>query len=258
MKLKLIFLLTVVSVIALFKTYDYSLELDRLADEMKFLYLKCEDMKLKDKMLESVIEDLEISNLKLRNNLNEKLSEIYKLKSDLSLANDAIDKYNLAIKENNLKPVEKRDLTIFDIPTEEELNKWISEKAPEDSPFINNAKIFLDASKESGLSPKYIIAHAAVESNWGKSNICINKGNYFGIGVFNHNTNNGYMFINKHTTNTLETGIIKGAMWINENYTQKGQSTLYDMIYGNKSYSVYNDGTPNQDWIIQISQIMEN
>lgn len=212
-------------------------------------------MKERD-LYKDLSETCESDNVNLKKKLQESYVKISDLENQLKLAKEELDKYNLKIKNNKNKPVVNQDLSIFEIPTETELNEWIKEKAPSDSPFIGRADIFLEASYKSGLSPKYIIAHAAVESSWGKSNICKNKGNYFGIAVYNHNTNAGYTFVNSNTKDKLKTGIIEGAIWISNNYTRKGQNTIHTMIYGPKTYAVYDDGSPNIGWIDQISQIM--
>ena len=145
------------------------------------------------------------------------------------------------------------DLTTFQPITADELNDWILAKAPKGSPFIGNAEAFIKASKESGLDPKYLVAHAALESAWGKSNIAKIKNNFFGIGSYNASpTKSSYSF------NSTVDGIVSGAKWISDNYTNKGQNTLEKMIYGKKAYCVTDGGIPDSKWITKISSIMKD
>ena len=127
------------------------------------------------------------------------------------------------------------------------MNEWIDNMAPSDSPFRNNGAVFIKAANESGLDPRYILAHAAIESGWGRSNICKTKHNYFGIAAYDSNTSAAYSM-----GDGLENGIINGANWIAKNYTNKDQETLYKMIYGKKQYASTAD-----KWISDIESIMK-
>lgn len=133
----------------------------------------------------------------------------------------------------------------------EELNEWIAERAPSDSPFIGQGAAFLEAARQSGLDPKYIVAHAGLESSWGNSEIARDKFNFFGIGAFNHDPYNS-----AYTFSSFEEGIIEGALWIKRNYTDEGQNTLSSMIYGDKAYCVDDSGQPSQSWIDKIVSII--
>lgn len=146
------------------------------------------------------------------------------------------------------------DLRVFSPITESELNDWIKSKAPVGSPFIGRADVFIKASKETGLDPKYLVSHAATESAWGTSAIAQAKNNYFGIGSFNNSPySSSYDF-----NDGLENGIIEGAKWIKANYIDDGQTSLYLMQYGNQKhvYCQDNSGNANPSWIEQIAKIM--
>jgi murein DD-endopeptidase MepM/ murein hydrolase activator NlpD len=147
-----------------------------------------------------------------------------------------------------------QDLGYFSPVNAYEMDVWISKNAPKNSPFRNNGAIFIEASKISGLDPRYILAHAAVESAWGTSNIAKTKGNYFGIGAFNSSPMSSAKTFGK----MLKTGIIEGAKWIKKNYYNKGQTSLYNMIYGDPKhiYAQYDDGKPNDGWLTSISRVM--
>lgn len=143
------------------------------------------------------------------------------------------------------------DLTKFNPITTQELNGWIKQKAPANSPFIGKGDMFIKASHESGLDPKYIVAHAALESGWGTSKISKTKNNYFGIGSFNNTP-----YDSSHRFYGIEQGIIEGSKWIADNYINKGQNTLEKMIFGAKAYCETDTGLPDSRWIYKINSIM--
>lgn len=148
---------------------------------------------------------------------------------------------------------DNKDLTKFAIYTVDEMNEWIAERAPEDSPFIGEGETFLKASNESGLDPKYLVAHAALESSWGTSNIASVKSNYYGIGAYNSSPmSSSYEF-----DNSFEGGIIEGARWIKDNYTSKGKNTLNKMQSYSGAYCTLDDEkTPDDSWQRKIVNIV--
>lgn len=90
--------------------------------------------------------------------------------------------------------------------------------------FKNYGQVFIRAGQETGLNPIYLFAHAAVESGWGTSYLAQTRGNYFGIGAYTNNPNCAY-----EMGESIEDGIINGAIWINENYYLQGAQTLAQM-----------------------------
>ena len=90
--------------------------------------------------------------------------------------------------------------------------------------FVNKGYAFVEAAKLSGLNPIYLFAHAACESDYGMSEIAQYNNNYFGIGAFDSNPNNAY-----YMGDSVEEGIINGAIWIKKNYYDKGMETLEEM-----------------------------
>ena len=144
--------------------------------------------------------------------------------------------------------IRHKDLRVFEDIDSEQMNAWIDEltKYNTDSPFRGRGDVFIKASEESGLDPRYILAHAAIESGWGTSNLAKTKHNYFGIAAYDSNPGNAYSMGDE-----LDSGIVNGAKWIAENYTNQGQYTLHLMIYGKKQYA-----TAADSWINGIASIM--
>ncbi|AAY52878.1 tail associated lysin [Listeria phage A511] len=146
------------------------------------------------------------------------------------------------------KDLTKHDLgsTIQGI-TADELDEWINSKAPEGSAMRGMGSTFLKAAQESGLDPRYLVAHAATETGWGTSNILKEKGNWFGIGAYDNSPMaSAYKYGDK------ETGVVEGAKWIAENYYNKGQTTLESMRHNGGQHEYATD--PN--WDKTIASIM--
>ena len=168
----------------------------------------------------------------------------------------SVGNVNSTANYSNSGDIQNQSLTNFKPITEAELKKWIARRNP-NSDYINKAGIFIQASNETGLDPRYLVAHAATESGWfAESKIANTKHNYFGIEAYNNDPVNSA----KYFGTTPEEGIIGGAKWIKEHFTDRGQDTLNKMIYldPNHRYAVNDDGSPNMGWIKTISSIMEN
>ena len=131
--------------------------------------------------------------------------------------------------------------------TTEDMNNIIRHFDPNGtSPFQGQGNVFIEASKQSGLDPIYIFAHASWESDYGRSYLARDRGNYFGINAIDANPNAAH-----HMGNTMYDGIVNGAVWISKNYYQEGQTSLNSMIYGHKRYAKAAD-----KWIRGVNGIM--
>lgn len=187
--------------------------------------------------------------IKKYNEINEEFQSIH---------NEYIIPMEDEIKENEMLSNHYKDLTLFgeELLDVNKMNEHIKNTAPSDSPFINRGNMFIEIGNELSVNPYYIYAHASVESGYGRSNMAITKGNYFGIGAFNSNSSKAYRFIDNKSHDKVYIGIYNGTKWIKENYFNKGSNTLNKMISGKRKYAVYDDGTPNYDWMYDISSLM--
>ena len=143
------------------------------------------------------------------------------------------------------------DLSIMNTVTTEQMNliidHWNSQSGY-NSPFVGLGQTFIDAAKETGLDPVYILAHAGLESGWGKSQIARDKHNYFGIGAFDNSPYESAYTMADETSQ----GIMKGAIWIANNYYNRGQTSLYTMRYNNG----YHEYCTSTTWTYNIASIM--
>ena len=158
-------------------------------------------------------------------------------------------KYGMA-KNSNVNDIIHQDLGSWSPMTVAEMDDWINSKCKKNSTFIGNGKVFIDAANKTGLDPRYILAHAALESGWGTSKISKDKNNYFGIGAFDSSPyKSAYSF-----GAGIAAGIIGGASWIRKNYydASYGQKTLYKMRNNNGVHQYATD----PEWHTKIASIM--
>ena len=143
------------------------------------------------------------------------------------------------------------DLSVMNTVNVDEMNEILDywDYKTGGSPFKGMGQAFIDASKLSGLDPVYILAHAALESGWGKSQIAREKFNYYGISAYDHDPYN----CSKYMGNNVYEGIVNGAVWISDNYYDAGQTTLYSMRYNNGVHEYCTSDT----WMYNISHIMQ-
>lgn len=144
------------------------------------------------------------------------------------------------IRKASLAYTDKGDTYI----TAENIDKYIKKRSPS-SPFIGKGSYFITAGRESGLNPIYIMAHACLESAWGKSDM---SHNYFGIGAFDNNPQNGH----KYGNSDMKSGLVNGAKWIADNFYKAGQKSLYTMRHNGGKHEYATD----PEWDIKIAKIM--
>lgn len=134
--------------------------------------------------------------------------------------------------------------------TAHQIDNWVKATSPK-SPFNGQGKVFIEAQKQSGLDARYILAHAALESAWGMSNLARKYNNFFGIGAFDNNPENAKNYSNSG----LASGIIGGANWIAKHYykSQYKQTTLQKMRHNNGVHQYATD--PN--WHTKIANVMK-
>ena len=180
------------------------------------------------------------------------LEQGYELENTVLKEEEEIDPYELSFSERNTSITVNRhtDLGYNNILiTAEEMNKIIDywdSKTKNGTKFTGYGQAFLDIAEATGLNPIYILAHAGVESAWGKSNMAITKNNYFGIHAYDSNPDLALTM-----GDSVIEGLYNGAKWIAEKYYQQGQDTLHEMIYGPKRYASAADA-----WINEIVSIM--
>ena len=149
-----------------------------------------------------------------------------------------------------------QDLLSWSVPNVEDLNAWINEKVASyekkngvTSAFRDNGQAFLNAAAESGLDPRYLIAHAILESAGGTDHKALKSNNYFGYGAFDSNVSNMY----KYSYGTVEEGLTEIAKKIAKGYYSQGYDSIRRMRWnGKKQYATATH------WDTSIAEIMMN
>lgn len=144
----------------------------------------------------------------------------------------------------------KHDLgKTVDSLTAGQLNEWINSNTDEDSLMYNQGEAFMEAGKVSGLDPRYLVAHSAQETGWGKSNIVKDKNNFYGIGAFDDTP-----YSSAYGYDGAKAGIVGGAKFIADEYYSQGQTTLSSM-HRDPDGSGHNYAT-DPGWADKIANIM--
>ena len=131
--------------------------------------------------------------------------------------------------------------------TTDQINTIIDNYCSNNSELKNTGAAFIKASKITGLDPIFLLCLAAQEAGWEVSDLHSSRNNPYSINMVDTNPRAGYTM-----GNDFSDGIINGAIWIKENYYDKGQYCLYLMIYGDKQYSSAAD-----EWINSICSNMQ-
>lgn len=113
--------------------------------------------------------------------------------------------------------------------------------------FVGNGWIFIEAQEQSGIDALWLYTVAVYESGWGTSSLATEKGNYYGIGAWDTDITKAKTF-----NNSLYDGIVNGAIWIAENYYQKGYTNMIEM--NSDPYHSYAPG--NEVWIPTVSDFI--
>lgn len=110
----------------------------------------------------------------------------------------------------------------------------------------NKGQAFATACKRYNLNEIYLIAHAFLESGYGKSNFAsgiYGIYNYFGINAIDSNPNLAIDFARNEGWTSPEKGIVGGAKFVREGYIDKGQNTLYRMRWNPKKPATHQYAT---------------
>lgn len=144
--------------------------------------------------------------------------------------------------------------------------------------------VIVEAAKQYNINEAYLLAHAAIESAWGCSplsqGLLWNREakewedcgylNFFGIGAFDSDPENGAAVGSYYGWSNPESAIRGGAYWISENYIHSenpssgNQNTLWKMAwdataaqkYGNMSHA--HQYATGRTWAIGISWVMDS
>ena len=130
--------------------------------------------------------------------------------------------------------------------TAEELNKVYSLMNIQGSRLAGKGEVFKEAEKRYQVNALYLMAHSALESAWGRSQIAKDKNNFFGIAAYDTTP-----YDSAKSFDNVDKGILGAAKWIRENYIDEGRTHL-----GNKSSGMNVLYASDPYWGEKIASIM--
>lgn len=139
-----------------------------------------------------------------------------------------------------------RDLRKPSNYTAEELDKVYSLMNIKGSRLAGKGAIFKEAEERYQINALYLIAHSALESSWGRSQIAKDKNNFFGIAAYDTTP-----YDSAKSFDDVDKGILGAAKWIRENYIDNGRTYL-----GNKASGMNVLYASDPYWGEKIASIM--
>ena len=127
-----------------------------------------------------------------------------------------------------------------------ELDKIYSMMNLQDSPLAGKGATFKEAEERYGVNALYLMAHSALESAWGRSQIARDKNNFFGIAAYDTSP-----YLSAKSFDNVDKGILGAAKWIRENYIDYGRDHL-----GNKATGMNVRYASDPYWGEKIASIM--
>lgn len=130
----------------------------------------------------------------------------------------------------------------------DELNRVYSIMNIRNSRLAGKGAIFKEAEKRYGVNALYLMAHSALESAWGRSQIANDKNNFLGIAAYDTSP-----YDSAKKFDDVDKGILGAAKWIRENYIDRGRDHL-----GNKATGMNVRYASDPYWGEKIASIMMN
>ena len=139
-----------------------------------------------------------------------------------------------------------KDLTEATNYSAEELDKVFSLLNIDNSLLENKGATFKEAEEHYHINALYLLAHSALESDWGRSKIAKDKNNFFGITAYDTTP-----YLSAKTFDDVDKGILGASKWIKENYIDRGRTFL-----GNKASGMNVEYASDPYWGEKIASVM--
>ena len=141
-----------------------------------------------------------------------------------------------------------KDLTEATNYSAEDLDKVFNLLNIDNSLLENKGTTFKEAEEHYHINALYLLAHSALESDWGRSKIAKDKNNFFGITAYDTTP-----YLSAKTFDDVDKGILGATKWIKENYIDRGKTFL-----GNKASGMNVEYASDPYWGEKIASIMMN
>ena len=139
-----------------------------------------------------------------------------------------------------------KDLTEATNYSAEDLDKVFSLLNINNSLLENKGATFKEAEEHYHINALYLLAHSALESDWGRSKIAKDKNNFFGITAYDTTP-----YISAKTFDDVDKGILGVTKRIKENYIDRGRTFL-----GNKASGMNVEYASDPYWGEKIASVM--
>lgn len=139
-----------------------------------------------------------------------------------------------------------KDLTEATNYSAEDLDKVFSLLNINNSLLENKGATFKEAEEHYHINALYLLAHSALESDWGRSKIAKDKNNFFGITAYDTTP-----YLSAKTFDDVDKGILGASKWIKENYIDRGRTFL-----GNKASGMNVQYASDPYWGEKIASVM--
>ena len=139
-----------------------------------------------------------------------------------------------------------KDLTEATNYSAEDLDKVFNLLNIDNSLLENKGATFKEAEEHYHINALYLLAHSALESDWGRSKIAKDKNNFFGITAYDTTP-----YLSAKTFDDVDKGILGASKWIKENYFDRGRTFL-----GNKASGMNVEYASDPYWGEKIASVM--
>ena len=135
--------------------------------------------------------------------------------------------------------------------TAADINRLYSLMGANDSKLAGKGATFKAAEQKYGVNALYLVAHSALESAWGRSQIARDKNNFFGIAAYDSTP-----YTSATKFDNVDSGILGAARWIDRNYLSNTGYPARGAYLGNKAGGMNVNYATAPYWGESIASIM--
>ena len=135
--------------------------------------------------------------------------------------------------------------------TAADINRLYSLMGANNSKLTGKGATFKAAEQRYGVNALYLVAHSALESAWGRSQIARDKNNFFGIAAYDSTP-----YTSATKFDDVDSGIMGAARWIDRNYLSNSGYPANGAYLGNKAGGMNVNYATAPYWGESIASIM--
>ena len=135
--------------------------------------------------------------------------------------------------------------------TAADINRLYSLMGANNSKLAGKGATFKAAEQRYGVNALYLVAHSALESAWGRSQIARDKNNFFGIAAYDTTP-----YTSATKFDNVDSGILGAARWIDRNYLSNTGYPARGAYLGNKAGGMNVNYATAPYWGESIASIM--